>query len=183
MKKIVIFSALFIFLNIPCCFSFENEQGLRLEGIISAVKIEPKTVLYSVIYGENEKVRIYLENGVSPDETYFGIPLTFFASYYKQHEVLKTLLEFGANTNKKYLGLNLFDFAVYGRRYETISILLNSGEKIDDKKGQKYVHYAIRKNDCETAKILIQNGVKPDNYSIKKIKKSDNEELKALIDE
>lgn len=83
------------------------------------------------------------------------------AATFKYNDILKALVSVGADLNLKsgknknnYTALN---YSILSGNVEGVSILLNAGASIDNR--EDYLHNAIRVNNLNMVKLLINNGI------------------------
>lgn len=97
-----------------------------LEFLISSgAEVSGTAVARAVLEDDNEKLRVFLESGASPNTVALGKPLLHFS---KSAEIVKTLVLYGANVNAKdELGFNALVPALENCRHSVVKELLKSG--------------------------------------------------------
>lgn len=134
---------------------------------------------YAVQYNQIDKIKILLEHGANPDESFTYQPeLIYFAVRNNNIEVTKLLIEYGAKVNR----FNYFDgtplhLAVANNNIEIVNLLLKNNAPINvktiyhEKKrpafttlkdfGKTPLHIAVQNNSYQITKVLLEHGANP----------------------
>lgn len=119
-----------------------------------------------------ENVKLMLNAGISPNADYFGEHALYYAARNKKTDIGLLLLEKGASPN---IGFNspLF-WAAKNNDYRLAAALIKNGAKLDyiDLVSSKSILYTtLKAGHIEVARLLLENGAKPDTSSAFLIKK------------
>lgn len=126
----------------------------------------PKSVsafIHFVEKGDYETVKLYLDAGINPNESYYASFPLFHAVKKNHYEIAKLLLERGANPNLGHESC-LYE-AIRRKNAKMFKLLLDYGSRTD------YVDYitdktllqkALEMNQKEIVQMLLNSGVKID---------------------
>jgi ankyrin repeat protein len=123
---------------------------------------------------DKDKVLELFNEGVSANESHFGIHALVFAEYYADVDIMRLLLKHGADPNvKNFYGHPLlyqvirFNAGSSARRRALVDLLLRHGADPQTSfMGQTILSMAVGLNDVEVVRALLEYGADPQVSSI-----------------
>lgn len=190
MKKILFLLLLFIF-AFPQISSANEVDGVYRKEILNSGYLYNTSGFFEAIRKNNaEVVKLFLQAGMNPNTTFSGTPATMHALFLDKTDIFGTLLNAGANTETEVPALwvstkpqNLLSFAIKRKNAEAVQSLIKHGVDVNKEfNGEKPLNYAIKKKQTKIVSMLLKADAKPDEKTIKLIKKSKDKNLKILFE-
>lgn len=145
-------------------------------NIVEHLQDDLTPLYYAVQYNQIDKIKILLEHGANPNESFTYQPeLIYFAVRNNNIEVTKLLIKYGARVNK----FNYFDgtplhVAATNNNIEIVNLLLENNAPVNTKTryhekkrpafttrkdfGKTPLHIAVQNNNYQITKVLLENG-------------------------
>jgi len=184
MKKIILIFVAFISLQ---GFAFSQQHVKTFEDY--KLELKERNLSYSttgmvaaISRGDYEVVKLYLNAGMSPNDTYFSFPLTYFALQKKQTDIFRLLLKYGANKEARAMGTTLLFWAISRNNPDAVKILAQYGADMNTPcKGTLPLVYAINQNNPEMVEVLINNGAAINDAVLKEAERSKDDKIINLV--
>lgn len=151
----------------PRAFSFFGKRKYTGYGYISYSEGSQWTpLIYAAFNGHADVVACLLKNGANPD-LYDEIGMTplMWAIYKQQYEVIDTLIANNVNLQyrENHYGLSPLMWTLSYGDSTSFSQILNAVDdcNIQDFSGETALHMAVRFNDMDALRLLIQNNANP----------------------
>lgn len=136
---------------------------------------------YAVQKGELEIMQLEKQAGLNITSCGSSLPLV--AMFKNQPQALDFLLKNGYDVNTMITkNASYLYAATFYKKPESVRVLLDNG--IDPNLGNKDfypINYAIKKNQSEIVKMLLDAGAKPNEKTQKLIEKTKNQEIKSYF--
>lgn len=184
MKRIFAFiAALFLFQT--CVFAHSDIKTFEYYQDKLKEANKPYSVtgmVRAIAKGDAETVKLYLDAGMSPNDTYFSFPLTYFAVFKKNNDVLKLLLKYGANKEAAAKGTTLLIWSISRKNIDAVQILVDNGVNVNNAyNGYVPLNYAVKTVQPEIAEILVNAGAAINDSVIKDAERSKDEKIMDLV--
>eukprot|EP01112_Ceratiomyxa_fruticulosa_P014585 TRINITY_DN4192_c0_g1_i1.p1 TRINITY_DN4192_c0_g1~~TRINITY_DN4192_c0_g1_i1.p1 ORF type:complete len:334 (+),score=73.21 TRINITY_DN4192_c0_g1_i1:169-1170(+) len=136
-----------------------NESESALRGVVLVNSINE-----AVLDGDLEKMKEFVQNGVSINSITLGLSPLFIACKQGHLHIVKELIKMGVDVN------TFFDteskpliVATGYNHIEIVKLLLHHGANVDiiGKNGATALFHAAKKNNIEVAKLLLQHKANP----------------------
>ena len=145
-----------------------SEEVKRLIKTLLADVNTNECLVWAVLWGHNDVVKIFIDLGADVDTPYGGTPLSI-AAHSGFKEIVKTLLDAGADIDKAdyvgtiYPGSTPLHKAVHYGYTGAVQLLIERGAKPDipDVNGQTPLHMAVKNGKYHVIKLLTEGGADP----------------------
>lgn len=190
MKKLFLFLTIaFSLTNIVFATEVKDEMYYKRQIQNQRYLYSNSGIITAIQRGKNDIVELYMKAGFDPNASCGGTPLIFFSIYSKQPECLNVLLKAGANPELTIPPLfvtshseTVLTYAIKRKDSEMVKNLIQYKVDVNRSyKGQNPLRLAVAKKQTKIAELLLKSGAKPDEKTIKMVKKSKDEYLKDMF--
>ena len=136
----------------------------------------------SITTGRSDVVTMFMKAGMSPNETFMGMPMTLYAINNKQPEILDILLINHADAEATAVGLPILFYAIKHKSSDCVAVLIKNNVDINRSfKGLTPLNFAIVNKQSKIVEQLLTAGARPNEQSVKLISKTKDEYMKETV--